>query len=71
MRTRKEKPSGAARAESLGMYYNASQLRIDTWNRLKSTSARLADGAYRREARKDLKRRATQALDVLAPIESY
>ena len=27
MRTRKDKPSGAVREESLGLYYNASQLR--------------------------------------------
>ncbi|MEM7222066.1 MAG: hypothetical protein AAF495_03750 [Pseudomonadota bacterium] len=56
---------------SLSGYYNASQLRADTWSRLKNLTSRL-DKAQRQQARTaTLRVEAEQALAVLEPIEHY
>lgn len=52
---------------SLGRYYNASQHRIDTWNKLKNITLRLVEG---REKKGDLEK-ALAILDDVAPFESY
>ena len=59
-----------APARSLSAYYNASQLRADTWSQLKSLTSRLE---RERDGEGTAKRRqlAAQAFDALEPIESY
>ena len=52
---------------SLGRYYNASQHRIDTWNKLKNITLRLLEG---REKTGDHDR-ALDILNDVAPFESY
>jgi arginine decarboxylase len=52
---------------SLGRYYNATQLRVDTWNQLKNITLRLLEG---RERADDFAK-AKALLDELAPFESY
>ena len=56
---------------SLSEYYNASQLRADTWSRLKSITDRLGRGAQGRGGEARLTQQAAQALDLLEPMESY
>jgi len=53
--------------KSLGRYYNASQFRLDSWNRLKNACLRLAEGRVsdRDEAL------VRDMLDQLAPFEEY
>jgi arginine decarboxylase len=58
------------RVATLTDYYNASQLRADSWNRLKGCTARLVGGHGGRNAAK-LKRQAEEILTLLEPIESY
>ena len=62
-------PSAAVETErtSLGRYYNASQSRMDGWNRLKNICLRLAEG---RERDRD-KGLIRELLDQLAPFEEY
>ncbi len=63
--------SAKATARSLSAYYNASQLRADTWNQLKSLTARLErepDGGRAAAKQRQL---AIQAFDTLEPIETY
>jgi arginine decarboxylase len=65
---RKLKP---ASGPSLSESYNASQLRADTWNKLKAITLRLdADGDHGRP-NELLLSRAREALDLLEPIEAY
>ena len=52
---------------SLGRYYNASQFRLDGWNRLKNICLRLAEG----REREDDGARIGELLDQLAPFEEY
>lgn len=52
---------------SLGRYYNASQHRIDTWNKLKNITLRLVEG---REKKGDHDK-AVDILNDVAPFESY
>lgn len=72
-----EKGSTVATVEpSLSDYYNASQLRADTWNRLKTVAVRLdkqAGSGQGGGGRPDPKliKSALEALDMLEPIESY
>ncbi len=63
--------AGPRDGDSLGAYYNASQLRSDTWSQLKSLTARLAGGQLPEATRAKLSERAAQALELLMPIESY
>ena len=37
-----QNPTSAAAQQSLSAYYHASRVRVDTWNRLKDLTARLA-----------------------------
>ena len=56
---------------SISGYYNASQLRADTWSRLKNLTSRL-DQAHRQQGKTaTFKREAEQALELLEPIENY
>jgi len=69
-----DKAEGASRlanSGSLGDYYNASQLRADTWTRLKSVAVRLANAEPRGAAPDPLRQEAARAIDLLTPIESY
>ena len=56
---------------SLGDNYNASQLRADTWTRLKSVAVRLASAESSGVVPDDLRQEAARAIDLLTPIESY
>ena len=59
---------GQRKRKSLSHYYNASQYRIDTWNRLKSMTRQLAKvGAKDVECRKSIR----EMIAYLAPIETY
>jgi arginine decarboxylase len=58
------------RATPLSRFYNASQLRLDTWNRLKLDTARLA-GETEREEIERLRDRVVTNLSLLEPIESF
>ena len=61
---------GAA-APSLSAHYNASQVRADSWSRLKSATERL-ERSGRAGANTDrLRQQAAEILDLLEPIESY
>jgi len=66
-----EEETAAVRGPSLSDYYNASQLRADSWSSLKSAAARLAE--YGRDNPKADKwlARIGDALRLLEPIESY
>ncbi len=54
--------------KSLSHYYNASQYRIDTWNRLKNTTQQLTCGGSKAEQNRKLVR---DLIAYLAPIETY
>ena len=62
-------PDATANADrkSLGRYYNASQFRLDSWNKLKNACLRLAEG----RARDRDKTLIHDMLDQLAPFEEY
>ena len=62
--------SGSA-GRSLGDYYNASQLRADTWNRLKSYADRLRRIEKGSKRHGEIRRQAVEALKILTPVESY
>ncbi len=53
--------------KSLGRYYNASQFRLDSWNRLKNACLRLAEG----RARERDEALVRDMLEQLAPFEEY
>jgi arginine decarboxylase len=63
--------AGAVASPSLSDYYNASQLRADTWNKLKATTARLDQMAGSAAQQKKLLKAAEAAFDILEPIETY
>jgi len=56
-----------AKGVSLGRYYNATQFRVDTWNKLKNIVLRLAEG----RERPDDYAQAKALLDELVPFETY
>ncbi|MBA2666706.1 MAG: ornithine decarboxylase [Trueperaceae bacterium] len=62
--------SPARPTRSLSQHYNASQLRLDTWNRLREASGRLVS-AEGTAAAERLRRRIEDALETLQPIERY
>ena len=62
---------GAVAGPSLSAYYNASQLRADTWNRLKTISGRLEQGQASEAPDPALVIAANETLDILEPIENY
>ncbi|MEE8384930.1 MAG: hypothetical protein V3S01_03325 [Dehalococcoidia bacterium] len=66
-----EVKSTASDGRSLGRYYSASQLRADTWNRLKHDALRLAERDAGHQETAQLKREVAKALDILEPIETY
>ena len=60
-----------AQVRSLSKYYNASQLRADTWNRLKHDAQSLAEKHAGKRETAHLTRDVAAALDILEPIETY
>jgi arginine decarboxylase len=68
-----EKTMGARTAGELSFphYYNASQLRADTWNRLKHDALRLDEKLSRKADIARARQAVAEALDVLEPIETY
>jgi arginine decarboxylase len=56
---------------SLSHYYNASQLRADTWHRLKHLTGRLDERLARKADLARTKAAVTEALAILEPIEMY
>ena len=56
---------------SVSNIYNASQLRLDNWNRLKNTIARLHNANQNGKDIEQYRDSATQLLDELFPIEMY
>ncbi len=54
--------------KSLSHYYNASQYRIDTWNKLKSVARQLANG---RPNTKEHRKTVRELIAYLSPIEVY
>ena len=60
-----------ATARSLSKYFNASQLRADTWNRLQHSVRLLAERSQERRDSELLRAEIKQALDTLSPIEIY
>ena len=65
----KPKQRPKRRKLTFSQYYNASQLRADTWSRLKHDALRLPEAREREAAR--LRENVAEALDLLEPIESY
>ncbi|MEJ1993823.1 MAG: aminotransferase class I/II-fold pyridoxal phosphate-dependent enzyme [Limibacillus sp.] len=65
-----ETPVEGPKGPALSDYYNASQLRADSWSRLKSDAARLAERPDRPDAAK-LQRSVAEALALLEPIEGF
>ena len=63
--------ASAPRQPSLSEHYNASQLRADTWSRLKSITDRLDRAARARAGTERVRQQAAETLDLLEPIESY
>ncbi len=55
----------------LSQHYNASQLRLDTWNRLKDASKQLDSKAQNSKLHERLKDIVESCLDRLEPIEAY
>lgn len=63
-----EKAKKIHNKKSLSHYYNASQFRIDTWNKLKSTTRQLANGGPNSDNHLV---KVRELLDYLAPVEVY
>jgi arginine decarboxylase len=61
---------GAARL-SFSQFYNASQLRADTWSRLKHDALRLDERLSRKADIAKARQAVADALDLLEPIESH
>jgi len=64
-------PARAAKGRSLSRYYNASQLRADTWNELKHDAQRLVEKHAGKREVEHLRRAVASSLDILEPIETY
>ena len=56
---------------SVSNIYNASQIRLDNWNRLKNTIARLYTNSQNNRETEKLQEQSNQLLDQLFPIEMY
>jgi arginine decarboxylase len=56
---------------SISRLYNASQLRVDTWTKLKYAAESLARLGDDHEEKQRLRREVEEALDLLDPMESY
>ncbi|HXV59801.1 MAG TPA: aminotransferase class I/II-fold pyridoxal phosphate-dependent enzyme [Vicinamibacteria bacterium] len=61
----------AARDESFRAYYDASQLRTDTWNELKQLTSRRERSERRGKDTRPLQEEITRTLKVLSEIEAY
>ncbi|MFN0057584.1 MAG: aminotransferase class I/II-fold pyridoxal phosphate-dependent enzyme [Planctomycetota bacterium] len=64
-------PETAGTSRSLSRHFNASQLRADTWNRLKQLAEALEEHHGRRTDAAAHHRAMLEALELLEPIESY
>ncbi|HVI35848.1 MAG TPA: hypothetical protein VM684_06430, partial [Gaiellales bacterium] len=67
----KSKQRPRRRKLTFSQYYNASQLRADTWNRLKHDALQLAEAEARKRDPARLRDSVLEALDLLEPIEGY
>ena len=67
----KPKPRPKRRKLTFSQYYNASQLRADTWSRLKHDALRLAEDVARSRDVERLRESVAEAIDLLEPIEGY
>ncbi len=67
----KPKPRPKRRKLTFSQYYNASQLRADTWSRLKHDALRLAEDVARSRDVERLRESVADAIDLLEPIEGY
>ena len=67
----KPKPRPKRRKLTFSQYYNASQLRADTWSRLKHDALRLAEAEALDRDPAQLRDSVGEALDLLEPIEGY
>ncbi len=56
---------------TFSQYYNSSQLRADTWNRLKLDALALAETATRKADVSKLRESVADAFEILEPIEGY
>ena len=63
--------AGTKAGMSLSHYYNASQLRAETWQRLKHLTSRLDEKLARKGDVARLKAAISDALGTLEPIETY
>lgn len=64
-------PSTNGNGKSLSAYYNASRMRMDTWDQLKHASQTLAETSADSPKHQQTKRRIGSALELLRPIEAY
>ena len=67
----KSKQRPKRRKLTFSQYYNASQLRADTWNRLKHDALQLAEAEARDRDLARLRDSVGEALELLEPIEGY
>ena len=56
---------------TINFYYNASQLRFDTWQTAKSLSAQIASAAARMRDVEPLRAKLKSSLSILQTIEDY
>ena len=61
----------AAARPSMGMYYNASRLRTDAWDRLKRVTRLLREAEGMTSETRGLRAEAERLFGVLAPLEGY
>ena len=57
--------------KSLSKYYNASQMRADTWNQLKYFSLRLSEKHASKKDEVKARKAVEDALEILEPVEMY
>ena len=64
-------PAHKSSDKTISRLYNASQLRVDTWTKLKYAVESLVDHGNGRTEWQRLRREAREALDLLDPMERY
>jgi len=64
-------PPVPSEKKSLSFYYNASQLRFDTWHRVKRETIHLADKYARKRETHRLHKSVEKSLELLEAIEDY
>jgi len=67
----KQERKTASKRTDLNEHYNASQLRMDTWNRLKYAVRRLEDRHRHGKSASQIEESVWDYLELLEPIESY